>query len=428
MKECVQSIVLQSYPRWRVIACYDDDACPSFLGSVSGDPRITLHRAPLVDRSLSHFYNLYCNFLLDKVDDGWVMFLDDDDRFLSRDSLRVISESIDGEDDFILWHYKLGGRAVFPQNLSRIGYGEISSGSACFHSKHRHLSRWIARRGSDHHYYSGMLTAKPDLMRKAINRCLVGTQSSCPGQQGARDDDDLKVWIDRHSIKSLRIAPALSHLGKRLREKFGLTLYDPATNRRAAVLFFGLYAREDEQSILIHQGPVFLLPGGSDVPNVPGLLAKKGATVMSISRDMQHRLRGYRVPTLRVALNLVDRSLFRHVPECERGRKVFVYDGRFPKTEAAKRIYNQKVIDAVVAALPHEKFVMSSDLNAAYEDMPKIYAECRIGLRLTEHDGNANMVQEMEALGIPVVHNQSEYGLKWRTAEDVVGMVIQYKI
>ena len=32
-------------------------------------------------------------------------------------------------------------------------------------------------------------------------------------------------------------------------------------------------------------------------------------------------------------------------------------------------------------------------------------------LRLTFKDGNANTVQEFEAMKIPIIHNQSEYGI-----------------
>ena len=52
--------------------------------------------------------------------------------------------------------------------------------------------------------------------------------------------------------------------------------------------------------------------------------------------------------------------------------------------------------------------------------MPEIYKQCFIILRLTMFDGNANSVQECEAMNIPVIHNQSEYGLKWDTIESIV--------
>ena len=57
--------------------------------------------------------------------------------------------------------------------------------------------------------------------------------------------------------------------------------------------------------------------------------------------------------------------------------------------------------------------------------MPMVYAQCAIGLRLTPHDGNANTVQEMEAMNIPVVHNQSEYGLKWKTVDDIIDHILK---
>ena len=52
--------------------------------------------------------------------------------------------------------------------------------------------------------------------------------------------------------------------------------------------------------------------------------------------------------------------------------------------------------------------------------MPNIYAQCKIGLRLTKNDGNANTVQEFEAMDIPIIHNQSEYGLKWKSVDDII--------
>ena len=52
--------------------------------------------------------------------------------------------------------------------------------------------------------------------------------------------------------------------------------------------------------------------------------------------------------------------------------------------------------------------------------MPQIYKQCFIILRLTKFDGNANSVQECEAMNIPVIHNQSDYGLKWDTIGSIV--------
>ena len=58
--------------------------------------------------------------------------------------------------------------------------------------------------------------------------------------------------------------------------------------------------------------------------------------------------------------------------------------------------------------------------NCTYENMPGIYKQCFIALRLTEYDGNANTVQECQAMNIPIVHNQSNYGLKWSCCSDII--------
>ena len=93
-----------------------------------------------------------------------------------------------------------------------------------------------------------------------------------------------------------------------------------------------------------------------------------------------------------------------------------------------KNIYGEKIYMDVVKRLPMFKFIYSNELNLPHEEMPKIYGECFIGLRLTEHDGNANMVQEMKAMNIPVVHNLSDYGLKWKNVNDIIGYINKYKV
>ena len=89
-------------------------------------------------------------------------------------------------------------------------------------------------------------------------------------------------------------------------------------------------------------------------------------------------------------------------------------------TKGNEIIYGEKIYKEVVKRLPEFKFIYSNELNLPYEEMPKIYEECFIGLRLTEHDGNANMVQELKEMNIPVVHNQSDYGFKWENVDNII--------
>ena len=124
-----------------------------------------------------------------------------------------------------------------------------------------------------------------------------------------------------------------------------------------------------------------------------------------------------------IKLDLVNRTIFK--PPVKKGDYIFVYDGRL--WQRNDDTYGKSIFTKVMKRLPQYKFIFSSQLNVDNIKMVDIYAKCFIGLRLTPRDGNANMVQEMEAMGIPVVHNHSDYGLKWKTVDDVVNLVSKRK-
>ena len=88
-------------------------------------------------------------------------------------------------------------------------------------------------------------------------------------------------------------------------------------------------------------------------------------------------------------------------------------------------MYGEKYYIDVIKRLPQYKFIFSNQLNVDWSEMPNIYKQCFIMLRLTMHDGNANSVQECEEMNIPVIHNQSDYGLKWKSVDDIINHIIK---
>lgn len=123
-----------------------------------------------------------------------------------------------------------------------------------------------------------------------------------------------------------------------------------------------------------------------------------------------------------IDFNLVDNTLFKPV-SCK-GNKVFIFNGQTPGRE---HIYGKKIYTEIMRRLPQYSYILSNTLQEPHENMPNIYSQCFIMLRLTKYDGNANSVQECEAMNIPVVHNQSRYGLKWNTVEDIINHISQHE-
>ena len=214
------------------------------------------------------------------------------------------------------------------------------------------------------------------------------------------------------------VSESLKHFSKRFKKKYCKKKY-----QECICVFFGMYSLKDIITLIKHSGYKFLIWGGTDcnwnynervkrfeiIKKIPNLYH------IAISKDIQERLHLKHIESIFFDMNLVDTKLFR--PVSIKGKSVFIYNGI---TKGNEDIYGEKTYKEVVKRLPEFNFIYSNVLNLPYEKMPEIYAKCFIGLRLTEHDGNANMVQELKAMNIPVVHNLSDYGLKWKNVDNII--------
>jgi len=226
---------------------------------------------------------------------------------------------------------------------------------------------------------------------------------------------------------NLYVSEALKHFKERFQRFYCKNDYHDSD----ICIFFGIYSGKDIEILRRHSGYKFLIWGGTDcnwnyrnrvknldvIKNIPDLYH------VAISKDIQDRLRLKNIESIFFDLDLVDKELFK--PVLYKGDSIFIYNGF---TKGKEYIYGEKIYAEVVKRLPMFKFIYSNELNLPHEEMPKVYAKCFIGLRLTKHDGNANMVQEMKVMNIPVVHNLSDYGLEWENVDDIIRYINLYKI
>ena len=228
-------------------------------------------------------------------------------------------------------------------------------------------------------------------------------------------------------IKQIHVSDGLYMFEKRIQKKFNLTSY---TNTTTPALFFGIYTDDDLYTLKHHTGVKYIIWGGEDAnPNLRHSLATINEVKLlhntihiSISKCIYHRLMSQNIHSVLIDFNLVDNTLFKPV-SCK-GNKVFIFNGQTPGRE---HIYGKKIYTEIMRRLPQYSYILSNTLQEPHENMPNIYSQCFIMLRLTKYDGNANSVQECEAMNIPVVHNQSRYGLKWNTVEDIINHISQHE-
>ena len=188
-------------------------------------------------------------------------------------------------------------------------------------------------------------------------------------------------------------------------------------------LFFGIYREEDLKYLKNHKGNKYIIWGGTDInvklPNhyeiIKEVLKLNIIKHFAISKDIQNRLEKLNVKSTLVYFDLVDENLFKPVKKY--GDNIYIYNG-FKK--GREDIYGKKIYEEVVKIFPEFNCIYSNDLNLPYEEMPDVYRKCFVGLRLTEEDGNANTVQELVKMNIPVIHNgDNNHAKKWRNIDDV---------
>jgi len=172
---CANSVKNQTYDNINHIVCYDNDNDISYIDNfdvtkVKIDRELIIKNDTSANPNNSAFWfsphNLYCNELLDNVEDGWIMFLDDDDMLLNDTVIEEIVSEVKDEDTMLIWQMRYPRGNVLPTeqsfNSKTIRLGGI--GSPCFliHSKWKDKARWDAYKCGDFRFLNEIFKMIPN--------------------------------------------------------------------------------------------------------------------------------------------------------------------------------------------------------------------------------------------------------------------------
>lgn len=155
-KNCIESIFNQNYTNYEIIICYDDDESLNYLSDLSHE-NITYFRV-FKNHQFKYFFNLYCNELLEKVnveDNNYIIFLDDDDRFIHNNSLKIINSFIEN-DSILIWKFLRPDKNIFPKDFNNLTKGDFGSCSCCFNAKYKDLVQWTPIQGGDFDFFTNL--------------------------------------------------------------------------------------------------------------------------------------------------------------------------------------------------------------------------------------------------------------------------------
>jgi hypothetical protein len=169
--ECINSILNQTYKNFNIICCYDDKLCEKYL--VKYKDYINYYYIN-IESNHKLKYNLYSNDLLSKVKEGYIIFLDDDDKFYHDFSLETINNHLSNENDIVFWKFSLSDKLIYPKNINDIKGGEIANSTYCFHSKFKNNSKWDTTQQGDFKFIDGILKNK-SIRRIFLDHNFTGT-------------------------------------------------------------------------------------------------------------------------------------------------------------------------------------------------------------------------------------------------------------
>lgn len=148
-RKLLESIQAQTYKKVNIIIGYDNDKALEYIPSLVTAYKVT------ADKSLPYFYDTYVNQLLLKVENGWIVIIDDDDTLASPTVLQQLSEHLTGSHEAIICQMLRNGvPKPTDGNIKKRLMIEGKIGLPCLilHSKHKALSRLDGQKAGDYRY------------------------------------------------------------------------------------------------------------------------------------------------------------------------------------------------------------------------------------------------------------------------------------
>lgn len=226
--------------------------------------------------------------------------------------------------------------------------------------------------------------------------------------------------FNKRGILQVYISLSLKHFD-RIKNIYNLVDYN---NHDEPLLIYGVYDAQDYNIVKNHKGSKYIIWGGSDIDDrikssihiANKIKQLKNIYHFAISESLEHRIQKMGFNCERINFNLADPKIFKPVHNLN-ANNIYIYNGF---TAGKEWIYGKEIYQEVMKRIPEFNYILSNKTKVSHHEMPHIYSQCFIALRLTLNDGNANTAQELDLMQIPLVHNgECNNCIHWNTVDDV---------
>jgi hypothetical protein len=178
------------------------------------------------------------------------------------------------------------------------------------------------------------------------------------------------------------------------------------------VIYFNDCNDKNYEKILNYKNLIFFIWLKIDSGYINNSLKKNNIFHFAATENLLENLKNFNLHPLLFPLQIDIPEIFK--PLQKKGSKILLCEC-------------QKYHNELIKNLPDNEFLFSNKYNLNDSIIAEeLYRKCFIVIRLTESDGFIPMIAQLKAMNIPIVHNFSEYGLKWETIEDVKAHIVKH--
>ena len=168
-KKCIESVLMQNYKNYKVHVCYDKINSYQYLTKYNNIQYFYIN----IDNPNKYKFNLYCNHLLERVKNEYVIFLDDDTVFTHNMCLKILNDKLN-KNDLIIWKYLRSDKLIFPKNNCP-NKGDIDTSSFMGHvGIYKNCKWWDKKNGDLNFIQQVIIKNKPNIIH--LDNILTKTQ------------------------------------------------------------------------------------------------------------------------------------------------------------------------------------------------------------------------------------------------------------
>ena len=219
-------------------------------------------------------------------------------------------------------------------------------------------------------------------------------------------------------INQIKVSKSLFFFKDKMMDTYKFVDYN---NTEDPCVFFGMYRDEDLISLKNHNGKKIIIWGGSDamksIKFSEEILKINDVTNYSISNFVYNSLKKNKIDSILkpIFTQPITKNL---VP---RGDSIYFYNGN--GSYSSRNFYGGELVDQLKKRLPY-RIIEASHNTYNKNQIKKVYENCFLGLRLTNHDGLPNTICELGLMGRNCIHNGDLPNcLKYKNLNDIISLI-----